>query len=145
MSTAPRTPVRVLFVCIGNACRSPLAESMARKLLPPGTIIESAGTHPLGRIPEETAAVLSERGFSADGLASRGLNRDQLAAFDYVIDLGGMLAHPPGFNGVFEHWPTLDPYRRPIGVWRNVRDELERRVLELGVRIRANSPPPIRS
>jgi len=46
----------LLFACTQNACRSQLAEALARRLLPPDVRVLSAGTHPktVDRRAEET-------------------------------------------------------------------------------------------
>ena len=61
---------RVLFVCIGNACRSPMGEAIARK--DAGDVIEasSAGLYPMGMIPEMTQTTIEKNGYSANGLQS---------------------------------------------------------------------------
>ena len=57
---APR-PVRLLFVCIGNTCRSPLAAAVASALLGPLVHAESAGITETGRpAASDAIAVLLE-------------------------------------------------------------------------------------
>lgn len=51
-------PQRVLFVCTGNACRSPMAEALARHFVPDVIAASSAGLAPLGYISSPTVAVL---------------------------------------------------------------------------------------
>ena len=76
MTTKP--PLRLIFVCTGNLCRSPMAEGMLRvKLgvlgLEQGAIIDSAGMHAeVGRSPELFAVELAaESGADIAGLLSR--------------------------------------------------------------------------
>ena len=64
----------VLFVCYGNACRSIMAEALARHHWGEKLEVASAGVSALGYIPEETIKVLDEVGVSTDGLYSKGLN-----------------------------------------------------------------------
>ena len=49
----------LLFVCLGNSCRSIMAEALARHRFP-GTRVASAGLRPLGYVAEKTLAVLAE-------------------------------------------------------------------------------------
>src|SRR5580704_18869276 len=81
--------VRVLFVCLGNACRSPIAEAIARREA--RDIIDpcSAGLIPLGRIPELTFEVLLQNGYSGQGLASKPIQQDIWDSADLVINLSG--------------------------------------------------------
>jgi sulfate adenylyltransferase len=86
------TPLRVLFVCTANICRSPYMELRSRQLAGPDAGIEfaSAGTHGFNAHPVDKvmAGVLAERGVSADlisGFASRPLTDDLIDAADLVL------------------------------------------------------------
>ena len=84
--------IRVLFVCLGNICRSPTAEAVMRAQVAEAGLadrfeIDSAGTsrYHLGDPPDERAVVAAER----RGVELRGrgrlVTREDLAAFDYVV------------------------------------------------------------
>lgn len=85
-------PTRVLFVCLGNICRSPLAESLFRHLARERGVegefeVDSAGTsgYHAGSPPDErSAATARRRGIEVTG-RSRRLTADDLSAFDYVV------------------------------------------------------------
>ena len=91
-SGRPGRPIRVLFVCLGNICRSPLAEGVfAHQIREAGLQakfeIDSAGTanYHVGDPPDRrTCAVASARGIE---LTSRGrqIKRTDLQDFDYII------------------------------------------------------------
>lgn len=84
--------MRVLFVCLGNICRSPLAEGVFRGLvqargLDPHYEIDSAGTGAwhAGEAPDpRSVAVASKNGVRLSGRA-RQVEPGDLEAFDYVI------------------------------------------------------------
>lgn len=85
--------IRVLFVCLGNICRSPLAEAVFRhKLkqqnLDPYIEVDSAGTggwH-IGNPPHEgTRKVLSHNQVSFEGIVARQIAENDLKKFDYII------------------------------------------------------------
>jgi protein-tyrosine-phosphatase len=80
---APR-PVRLLFVCIGNTCRSPLAAAVASAILGTRVYAESAGITETGRpAASDTIAVLQERfGIDLTGHRSRHLDEVTVAEFD---------------------------------------------------------------
>lgn len=85
-------PLRVLFVCTANICRSPYMELRSRTLAGGDGGIEfaSAGTHGFNahRVDRTMAEVLAERGVSADllnGFASRPLTDDLIEAADLVL------------------------------------------------------------
>lgn len=135
-----RQKMKVLFVCIGNSCRSQMAESIARRTA--SDVIEpaSAGLTPLGRIAELTAEVLREKGYDVEGQSSKPLRRDA-AEFDGIIV--NMTGIPGGslFAGArVEDWDVDDPFGGDITVHRRVRDEIERLIAGLAERLRgANS------
>ena len=86
------TPLRVLFVCTANICRSPYMELRSRSLVAADAGIEfaSAGTHGFNAHPVDRTmgAVLTERGVSTDlvaAFASRPLTADLIEAADLVL------------------------------------------------------------
>jgi protein-tyrosine phosphatase len=91
MSNAP--PVKVLFVCMGNICRSPTAEGVFRKLvLEEGLVervhIDSAGTHAyhIGDRPDRRAQMAAERrGVSLEGIRARRVSDADFDAFHYIL------------------------------------------------------------
>ncbi|MGC9966838.1 MAG: hypothetical protein ABSE08_15650 [Syntrophobacteraceae bacterium] len=119
---------KVVFLCYGNACRSIMAEALARHFL--GNRIEagSAGLVPLGYIPSLTLEVLSEAGISADGLYSKGLAEVRLDDVDYLVNLTGLTVNPQipqSFSGKLISFYVRDPFGHDIEVYRGVRKELE--------------------
>lgn len=83
----------VLFVCLGNICRSPMAEAVFRHLVEQeglaGEIsIDSAGIggwH-AGEPPHKgTQKVLTEKGIAFDTLRARQITRDDFAEYDYIV------------------------------------------------------------
>lgn len=132
------TRTKVLFLCIGNACRSQMAEAIAKYLAADVIEATSAGLVPFGEIPTTTLAVLAERGFSADGQTSKPLRPEDLSAVDLVINMSGRSGAsiftertPP-----FEDWDVGDPYGSNLTVYRVIRDQIEARVEELAQRLR---------
>lgn len=91
-SGGPEAPLRVLFVCTANICRSPYMELRARALLEDstGVAFSSAGTHGFRAHPVDPtmAAVLADRGVDAELVASfssRRLTRDLINDADLVL------------------------------------------------------------
>ena len=89
-------PTRVLFVCLGNICRSPLAESVFRHLVRERGVeeqfeIDSAGTagYHIGESPDRrTIETARGRGVEVRG-AARQLAVEDLSRFDYIIPMDG--------------------------------------------------------
>ncbi|MGN8768369.1 MULTISPECIES: low molecular weight protein-tyrosine-phosphatase [Paenibacillus] len=88
-----KSKVGVLFVCLGNICRSPMAEAVFRHLVNEAGygerfVIDSAGTgnwH-TGNPPHHgTRRILDQYGISYEGLKARQVAQDDFAKFDYII------------------------------------------------------------
>ena len=130
--------VRVLFVCIGNACRSPMGEAIARK--DAGDIIESssAGLYPMGMIPEMTQTTLEKNGYSATGLRSKGLRDIVAEDVDLVINLSGYeRAQALEQFAQVENWEVSDPYGADEATYQRILEEIRGRVRDLAQRFRA--------
>ncbi len=85
-------PLRVVFVCWGNICRSPIAERVAQRAAEraglTGVEFTSAGTstEELGNPMDPRAAhVLEENGYRSDGHVARQIDAEELAGADLVI------------------------------------------------------------
>ena len=87
--------VKVLFVCMGNICRSPTAHGVFQALVNKrgfGDSIEvdSAGTHGYhdgGPPDNRSQALAKERGVDLSGLQARRLSTDDFYKFDYIIGM----------------------------------------------------------
>ncbi|GGE23142.1 phosphotyrosine protein phosphatase [Marinithermofilum abyssi] len=85
--------VSVLFVCLGNICRSPMAEAVLRhKLRRQGlgekVHVDSAGTGDwhVGAPPHHgTRAILARQGISYEGIKARQVKKEDLTRFDYIV------------------------------------------------------------
>lgn len=89
--TERSAPTAILFVCMGNICRSPLAEGIARAALREAGAtlrLDSAGTHDyhVGAAPDERArAVAREFGCGIDDLRARQVADADFAQFDLIL------------------------------------------------------------
>jgi arsenate reductase len=134
---------RVLFVCLGNSCRRPMAEALARHLAPDVIEASSAGLMALGYVAPPTREVLAENGVGCAGLLSKPLKAVDLDKIDMIVNLAGrpIETHFDGRALPVEDWDVGDPFGADLAVYRRIRDEIERRVLDLVERLR----PPDRS
>ena len=90
--------IRVLFVCYGNICRSPMAEFVFKRMIADEGLadrfyVASAGTsgEHIGDPPDgRAAAVLAEHGISCDGKTSRRLLRSDFVDYDYIVCMDRM-------------------------------------------------------
>lgn len=94
MDTSPKDPniTSVLFVCLGNICRSPLAEGVFKELLREEGLsdrfeVDSAGTGAwhVGEAPDSRAAMVASRhGVELESRA-RQVTPEDLRTFDYIL------------------------------------------------------------
>ncbi len=121
----------VLFVCIGNSCRSIMAEALTRHYWGNAVRACSAGTYPLGHITEHTLEVLKERRIPTDGLYSKGFSAIAFNEVQLVVSLTGeSLDHllPRPFTGEVIPCYVHDPYGEGLNVFRQTLDTIERLV-----------------
>ncbi|ASA26332.1 low molecular weight protein-tyrosine-phosphatase [Paenibacillus donghaensis] len=94
--------VKVLFVCLGNICRSPMGEAVLRHKIKErglsGAIeVDSAGTGDwhIGKAPHEgTRGILDERGISYENMTARLVSSEDFKKFDYIV----CMDHSNGIN-----------------------------------------------
>jgi arsenate reductase len=87
-SDPSQRPIKILFVCVGNSCRSQMAEAFANHLGNGKVQASSAGSAPLGTIIPETHEVMKEKGISLEGQWSKGLPDVPVAEMDAVVSMG---------------------------------------------------------
>ncbi|MDX1500091.1 MAG: low molecular weight protein-tyrosine-phosphatase [Woeseiaceae bacterium] len=83
----------MLFVCMGNICRSPTAEGVFRHVVSEAGLagrvrVDSAGTHAyhVGEPADRRARAAAERrGFTMDGIRARRVRDADFSAFDYIL------------------------------------------------------------
>ncbi|MDO8644380.1 MAG: arsenate reductase ArsC, partial [bacterium] len=78
--------MKILFICEYNACRSQMAEGIARHLLPKTALIQSAGLYP-GEVNQLTIEVMREVGIDISSHQSKQLKVIERDHFDAVIVL----------------------------------------------------------
>jgi len=159
---------RILFVCMGNICRSPTAEAVMRRLVEEAglqnrIVVDSAGTHDyhVGAPPDPRAqAVAKRRGYELSALRARQVTCEDFSAFDLILamdfnNLGWLQDHCPAplQNRLGLLMPYAqnrsaaivhDPYYRSAKDFECVLDYIEDAcqglVQQLSVRARGNLP-----
>jgi protein-tyrosine phosphatase len=144
-----RRTVGVLFVCMGNICRSPTAQGIFRRFIRDAGLdqvieIDSAGTHAyhLGEPPDLRAQETArQRGIDLGDLRARRVEPEDFERFDYVLAMDQDNYHslcaicPPGMerrlNLLMDYAPQLrsrevpDPYYGGESGFERVFDMLE--------------------
>src|SRR5512147_1230402 len=96
----PPKKTRVLFVCIGNMCRSPMAEGFARKYGADVLEVYSAGTNPTGVVSEDAVEIMRELKIDITAVRSKGLDAVPIEEMDIVVSMAPRPARmlvPRGF------------------------------------------------
>ena len=141
--TAPASPHKpesrkVLFVCIGNACRSQMAEAFAKRYGSDAAEISSAGLSPAASIPEVTKAVMMDKNISLEGQSPKGIEVFPKVQWDVVVNISGQpLPHLQAQRIV--EWKIPDPMGQRQTVHEKVRDEIENLVMRLILELRSQS------
>ena len=87
--------IKVLFVCYGNICRSPMAEYVFRDMVERAGLSDriscascaTSAEHIGDPADPRTAAVLAKHGVSCDGKRARRINRGDFSVFNYIIGM----------------------------------------------------------
>jgi arsenate reductase len=124
---------RVLFVCIGNACRSQMAEAFATRYGSDVMLAKSAGLRPCEMISPDTAQLMLEKNISLEGRSPKGLEATG-TSFDLVVNMSGLPM--PRVLGPIREWKVEDPIWFSEARHREVRDQIEQLVQGLIVELR---------
>ena len=133
-----RSKKRVLFVCIGNSCRSQMAEGFARAYGDDVMIAASAGISPAAIVQPLTAQVMAARNVRLEGQFPKGMEilaRDQ---FDLIVNMSGQkLPVAPGAK--IREWPVKDPIGQLESVYKAVAEQIEGLVMRLILELRPST------
>ena len=123
----------VLFVCIGNSCRSQMAEGYARAWGAEIMDASSAGTYAIGFINDPVIEVMREEGIDIYGGHPKQITRDMVEEADLVIALGGDPERffPDLLRDKLITWPTPDPFGDSLERTREIRDMIKTRISDL--------------
>ena len=128
---------RVLFVCIGNSCRSQMAEGFARAYGSDVIVPRSAGLSPALMIAPLTKQVLKEKNISVDDQFPKGLDMVSREAFDILVNMSGTKVAMPAQRSL--EWPVRDPIGAKEEVYRSVASQIEDLVMRLILELRTPS------
>jgi len=124
----------ILFVCVENAGRSQMAEAFAGRY---GFSSSSAGTVPSARVNPLVVQAMKEKGIDISSNKPKMLTTKMIEGASLVVTMGcsveevcpkPMLAQ---MQKKLVDWHLEDPKGKPVEEVRKIRDEIERRVMEL--------------
>ena len=128
--------MKVLFVCSGNAYRSPVAEALLKKFKPE-IDVDSAGIHPV--IPISEAAKKYLRRENSEQYLKKvpeGLDSKQPNEYDLIIAMkphhkDAIVSKCPGCKNRIAVWNIDDPYFFPHGHAEKIFEQIKAKVTEL--------------
>ena len=134
----------MLFVCIGNSCRSQMAEAFARTYGDDVLIAASAGVGPAFSVAPDTIRAMAEKHIDLREHFPKGFRDLGRAEFDLVFNMSGV--YLPAIFGPAKvvDWDIADPVAMDFDEHCEVRDAIERRVMEVIVELRRPQAPKFR-
>ena len=126
--------MRILFACVGNSCRSQMAEAFCRSLSR-DVECESAGSSPAETVAPHAVAVMKEIGIDISHARTKSFRDVVGQEFDYMVAMGCTVTCPfmPGAKEI--RWDIPDPYGKGIKDYRQVRDLIRSEVKALLARL----------
>jgi protein-tyrosine-phosphatase len=128
----------ILFVCLGNTCRSPMAEAIAKKLFGSSACITSAGIAPYfeGAVPETVKTVKACFGVDIMSHKTKDLETVKLSKFDLIIAMDYYVFERitvcnPSLNDRLLKWDIEDPYGKDMDAYTKCAKRIEQYVRAL--------------
>jgi arsenate reductase (thioredoxin) len=123
----------ILFVCVENAGRSQMAEGYFRKYAPEGFEPKSAGTKPTSQINPIVVQAMNEVGINISQQKPKDITEDMMRNSTKIINMGCMDKSfcPTLFIPNLIDWGIQDPKGKPIEQVKEIRDDIEQRVMQL--------------
>jgi len=118
--------MNILFVCVGNSCRSQMAEGIARSF---GHEAASAGTHPAKVVSPNAVLVCAEIDIDISNQQPKSVDNFSADDWDAVISMGCGVSCPA--MKIDEDWELDDPYGQSIEVFRETRNAIRDRIFHL--------------
>jgi arsenate reductase len=124
---------KILFVCNENSCRSQIAQGFLNYHGKGKFIAESGGSTPSGIVNPQGIEVMKEKGIDISKQTSKGLPED-FSSYEMVITMGCCSVEevcPVIYSGNKIEWKIDDPKGHDLDFFRKVRDDIEKKVLDL--------------
>ena len=124
--------LNIMFVCMQNSGRSQMAEAMLNKLAAGRVRAFSAGTKPAKETDPTVVEAMRESGIEIGHHTPKRLTIEMIRQADRVITMGcGVEEVCPGIFVETEDWSIDDPGEKPLGKVREIREQIQAKVLKL--------------
>jgi protein-tyrosine-phosphatase len=136
---------RILFVCIGNSCRSPMAEAIANSKHPDLMDSFSAGLGPASIVQALTFSCLKEADVELDPeKRPQRLETSDWASADLIVNMSGhgVFSVIPEYDGDVLIWEIPDPIGLSVGAYREARDLIDTQIDSLATALREGTRLP---
>ena len=131
----------VLFLCVHNAGRSQMALGFFEHYAGDAAVAWSGGSEPGDQVNPGAIAAMKERGIDISAEYPKPWTDEIVRAADVVITMGCGDACPVFPGKRYEEWVLEDPAGKDVSAIRPVRDDLERRVLQLLAELKVDEAP----
>jgi arsenate reductase len=128
----------VLFVCIGNSCRSQMAEGFARAYGGDILVAHSAGLSPASIVQPQTRQVMAERNVRIDEQFPKGMGILAREQFDEIVNMSGQ-KFPVAPGARVREWLVKDPIGQKDAVYKAVAEQIEGLVMRLILELRSST------
>ena len=132
---SPDHKTRVLFICIGNSCRSQMAEGFARKYGGDVIIAASAGLAPAFMVAVDTVRAMDEKNIDLRDHFPKSIRQLGRSQFDLIVNMSGYDL-PPDVITPVRTWDVPDPIAEDFETHCQIRDDIEGRVMRLILELR---------
>ena len=132
---------RVLFVCIGNSCRSQMAEAFARLYGNDVLIPASAGLAPAYSVAPDTLRAMAEKNLDLRDHFPKSIRQLRRSQFDLVVNISGAPLPREVTARVIE-WDVADPIGMDYQEHCEIRDYIERLVMNFVLDLRRQRQEP---
>jgi arsenate reductase len=123
---------RILFACRQNACRSQMASAFAQYLAGDKLDVASAGSEPAAAVDANMIRVMQEKGIDTAFRIPRSIETAVSGSpFEMIVNMGCGERCPAIPGADVRNWDVADPTGKPLEVMRRVRDDIEKRVVDL--------------
>ncbi len=113
---------KLVFLCVGNSCRSQMAEGYAKKYFSDKWDIYSAGTHPAMFVAPYAVEVMREIGVDISSHRPKRIEELPIKEADVVVTMGCEVECPNFPHRRIVQWSIPDPIGHSIDYYRKVRD-----------------------